>query len=389
MANVLTDLAADIYKSADMVGRELTGAISSVMINADGSERVALNGTIRSHFTRQPSATVTLTPSMTIPEGTDQTVDNKTMTISKSKGIQIPWTGEDVKHVDNGSGFETIYGDQITQAMRTITNEIETDLCTALYQGGSRSVGTAGTTPFSANFDIIAQARQILVDNGQSPAGDTSLVINTLAGTNLRNLAQLQKVNESGNDRLLRQGVLLDLQEMMLKESAQVQAHTVGGITGTVTVTGVEPIGETTINLTTAAASSVEYVAGDILSLAGDTNQYIIAAAVTIGASTTGNVVIQSPGLRQATAGSEAITEIASFTGNFAVRRGAAELAMRAPAMPKGGDAADDALMVQDPFSGLVFEIRSYKGFSKAMIQVAAAWGQKVWKPDGIALLLG
>ena len=41
MANVLTNLAADLYKAADVVGRELVGFIPASTINADGSERVA------------------------------------------------------------------------------------------------------------------------------------------------------------------------------------------------------------------------------------------------------------------------------------------------------------------------------------------------------------
>ena len=36
--------------------------------------------------------------------------------------------------------------------------------------------------------------------------GQSSIVMNTLAGTNLRQLAQLQKANESGSDSMLRQG---------------------------------------------------------------------------------------------------------------------------------------------------------------------------------------
>ena len=52
--------------------------IPSVTVNT-GIERVAVGQTVRSHFTR--AATVgNMTPAMTIPEGTDQTVDTKTMT---------------------------------------------------------------------------------------------------------------------------------------------------------------------------------------------------------------------------------------------------------------------------------------------------------------------
>jgi len=99
MSNVLTDLAADIYKAADTVGRELTGAVSSVIVNGDGSERAALNDTVRSHFTRQPSASTSITESMTVPEGDDQTIDTKTVSITKAQAIQVPWTGEDMRHV--------------------------------------------------------------------------------------------------------------------------------------------------------------------------------------------------------------------------------------------------------------------------------------------------
>jgi len=163
---------------------------------------------------------------MTIPEGTEQSVDNKTLTISKDRAVQIPWTGEDMKHVNNGSGFDTIYGDQIRQAMRTISNEIEADVLIEGYQNASRAVGTAGTTPFGSDFDVVAEARQILVDNGTPIDNQITMVLNTLAGTKLRNLAQLQRVNESGGGELLRQGALMDLQGIMLKESAGVQSHT-------------------------------------------------------------------------------------------------------------------------------------------------------------------
>ena len=73
MANVLDNLAADIYKAADVVGRELVGFIPSATINANGSERAAKGDNVRASFTRAATA-VNVAESMTIPEGTDQTL---------------------------------------------------------------------------------------------------------------------------------------------------------------------------------------------------------------------------------------------------------------------------------------------------------------------------
>lgn len=381
MANVLTDLAADIYTAADVVGRELVGFVPSCTINA-GSERAALNDTVRSHFTRAATA-VNVSESMTIPEGTDQTVDNKTMSLTKARAVQIPWTGEDIKHVNNGSGFETIYGDQIRQAMRTLVNEIETDLATEAYQNASRAVGTAGTTPFASNFNTVAQVRQVLVDNGMPDDGQTTLVVNTLAGTNLRNLAQLQKANEAGGTQLLRQGQLLDLQNIMIKESAQVVSHTAGTGSGyLINNASGEAVGQTTITVDTGTGT---ILAGDIITHASDSvNKYVVNTALSGG-----DFVIGDPGLQIAAADNDAVTVGAAYAANVAFHRTALELAMRAPAVPKGGDAATDAMIVQDPWSGLVFEIRMYKGYRKAMFEVAATWGYKAWKPNHIAILLG
>lgn len=378
MANVLTDLAADIYKAADTVGRELTGGASSVMINANGSERVAKGDTVRASFTR-PATAVDISESMTIPEGADQTVGNKTLTINKARSIQIPWTGEDIKHVNNGIGFETVYGDQIRQAMRTLANEIETDIMTEAYKNASRSIGTAGTTPFGSNFNLVAEARQILVDNGCPTDNQITMVLNTLGGTNLRNLAQLQKANEAGGVDLLRQGTLLDLQGIMLKESAGVQSHTKGTGTGYVT-NGTFAAGVNQIDVDTGSGA---IVAGDVVTFAGDTNKYVVQSF------SGGVVTIGEPGLRVALADGVAMTIGDSYTGNTVFHKNAMELAIRAPAVPEGGDAATDSMIIQDPYSGLVFEIRSYKGYRKSMFEVASAWGTKAWKPDFIANVLG
>lgn len=382
MANVLTDLAADIYKAADLVGREQVGLIPAVTINGDATTAAAKGDTIRSHFTRTPAVSTTYAPAMTIPEGTDQTVDNKTMSLDTYANVQIPWTGEDMKHVDNGSGFETIYGDQIKQAMRAIVNKIELDGCAAAYKAASRAHGTAGTTPFGSNFNEIAEVRQILVDNGCPFDGNNSLVINSLAGTNLRQLAQLQKVNESGGAEMLRQGTLLDLQGFMLKESAQIASHTKGTGSGYLINDASSEVGDETITVDTGTGT---IVAGDVITHASDSvNKYVVNTALA-----SGSFVIGEPGLRIAAADNDAVTVGANYTANIALHRSAVELGIRPVAVPKGGDAAVDELTVQDPRSGLVFTIRAYKGYQKAMFEIGALFGWKAWKSQHIALLLG
>jgi hypothetical protein len=320
---------------------------------------------------------------MTIPEGTDQTVDNKTLSITNARAVQIPYTGEDVLHLNNGIGFETVYGDQIAQAMRVLTNEMEADLAEEAYKNASRAFGTAGTTPFGSSFSEIAELRQILVDNGMPADNQVSLILNTLAGTNLRQLAQLQKANEAGGTDLLRQGTLLDLQGIMIKESAQVKSHTKGTGTGyKVNKTGGLVIGDTTIPVDTGSGT---IVAGDIISFNADTvNKYVVGTAFSGG-----EFAINPTGIRSAIADTGALSVGDSYTANVAFHRRALELAVRAPAVPQGGDIADDAMTVQDPVSGLVFEVRVYKGYRKTMIEVAASWGVKAWKSDFIAVLAG
>jgi hypothetical protein len=364
-----------------MVGRELTGIIPSVTING-GSERAALNDVVRSHFTR-PATVTTITPAMTIPEGDDQTVDNKTLVLDTTAAVKIPWTGEDIKHVDNGSGFTTIYGDQIKQAFRAICNQIEIALWNAIRKGASRAYGAPATPLFASSFNDIPQVRKILADNGMPFDGMVSLILNTTAGAALRSLAQLQKANEAGGDALLRQGTLLDLQGFMLKESAGISAVTPGTGAGyLVNNGGGLPVGTTTIPVDTGTGT---ILAGDIVTFAVDAtlNKYVVTSPLSAGSFQIGD-----PGLRVAVPDNNAITLLAAFTPSIALHKTAAELAIRPMADPPGGDLAADTMIVQDPWTGLSFEIKAYKGFKKAMFMVSCVYGVKSWKYQHAALLI-
>lgn len=390
MANALTlsNLAPTIYKARDIVARELTGAINSVSINRDGTLDAAYGDNVQSFITAQPTLNTSYTPAMTIPAGDDQTVAAATFALDQVANVRIPLTGESARKLDNSFGVDVVLADMFAQAIRVMVNAIETNICLALKNGASRATGTAGTTPFSSAFSEIADLRQILIDNG-APVNDLglSLVLNSTAGAALRKLAQLQKVNESG-DSLLRQGELLNLLGFSLKESAGIASHTKGtGASATTTNAGFA-VGSTSLALASAGTGTL--VAGDVVTFAGDTaNKYVVKTGDT-DVSDGGTLVLNNPGIRVAmSAATKAITVGNSYTANVALHRLAAELAMRAPAQPYGGDAAVDRILISDDRTGLTFDVAQYKGYGMAMFDITCFYGVKVWKPEFVATLLG
>jgi hypothetical protein len=382
----LTGLTENIFRARDTVARELIGFIPGVIRNSD-STGVSLGGTVNSFRTGQPTLNTSWTPSMTLPDGDDQTINTDTLTISQVANTTIPITGEKWLQLMNTAGGQAVLDDMFAQAFRKIANAIEARVALVAKNGASRAIGTAGTTPFASTHNLINSTRQILVDNGCPMDGQVSLVINSTAGTNLRNLTQLTKVNESGSSDPIRQGTLLDISNIMIKESAGVVTHTKGTGASSTTNNAGYAMGSTALTLASAGTGTL--LAGDCVTFAGDANIYVVNSGDT-DVSDGGVLTLNRPGIQIAmSAATKAITVGASYTANVAFHKTAIELVMRPPAMPPGGDAAVDRMTVFDSGSGLVFEIALYKGKGMAVYDITTFYEAKVWKPEFVATLLG
>jgi hypothetical protein len=373
--NVLTGLTPTIYRALDIVSRELVGFIPSV--SRDTSEAMAAKGqTIRIPITQSAGA-VDIAPASASPESGNQTVPYVDMSITKAKMVPVQWTGEEEKAM--GGQFSGILANQFAQAMRTLANEVEADLA-QLYKKASRAYGTAAQTPFASTIADSAQMRRLLLDNG-APLTGMRMVIDTLAGANLRSLGALTKANEAGTDETLRRGVLLDLNGFQIRESAGIISHTKGAYTTGDTVGANEPVGETAIAV---ASSAGDYVAGDVIYFGSDTaHKYVVKSA------TTSVITIAEPGLKVAVASGATVTIAANYTPNLCFDTNAIKLLARQPAMPSIGDSADDIMVVTDPVSGLPFQIALYKQYRGVHYEVGLAWGCQLIKPEHTAILLG
>jgi len=381
MANTLTNLIPDLYEALDVVSRELTGFIPAVSMD-NSIARVGLDQAVVIPIT-PAAAAATNTPGVTPPDTGDQTIGNVEITIDNSKHVPIRWNGEQTKAYKHTGLYSSTFSQQAAQAMRTLVNAIEADIAGEYFRA-SRAYGTAGTAPFGSSLEDAAQIKKILDDNG-APESDRHLVVNTTAGVNLRTLANLNQANTAGTDDTLRRGVLLPIFGMDIRESAQVQSHTAGTATG-FDAAGGEPAGETTIAVNGSDSGTI--LAGDIVTWVGDTNKYAITSTTASGAAT-GNIVIGAPGLQSTLADTVEGVLGSSYTANLGFARSAIQLATRMPAIPEGGDLAEDSIMLTDPVTGITFEAALYKQYLQNVVHIRIAWGTKLIKPEHTAILLG
>lgn len=386
----ITNLIPVIYEALDVVSRELVGMVPSVALSAS-SQRAAKDQTITS-FVAPAASAGDITPAVAPPNDGDQTIGNVQMSISKARRVPVRWNGEQSLSLNapGGPGRNNIQRDQFAQAFRTLANEIEADL-TALHLYASRAAGTGGTTPFAfsatrSGFEDVADARKVLVDNG-APQSDINLVLGTTAGAKLRSIGQLNNAQASNGDSFLRQGILMPIHGVDMRESGQINSFTKGtGASATTDSTGYA-VGALTITL--ASAGTGEIKAGDVITFAGDPNKYMVVTG-DANVAGGGTVVLAAPGLRQAIAASATnITVEGSSVRNMIFHRNAIVLATRLPARPEEGDLAEDVMTFTDPRSGLSFEVALYKQYRQAQYEISIAWGVKAVKTEHIGILLG
>lgn len=382
MANTLTGIIPTLYEALNTVSREMVGFIPAVRRDSN-AERAAVNQVVRVPV-GEAGALENITPGAVPADTGDTTVGYSDIVISKAQAAPVRWNGEEQRAVGTNGTYNQVLADQFTDAMRKLVNAVEVDLAVAAYKGASRAYGTAATAPFGTAGDLsdFAGIAQILDENG-APVVDRQLVLGSAAMANLRGKQSvLFKVNEAGTNDMLRNGMTDRVQNFALRYSGGIAAHTKG--TGANYVTsGSTAAGVRDIALVTGTGT---VLAGDVVTFAADAaNKYVVGTGVTAP----GTISLNKPGARVVIATANALTVGGSYTPNIAFARNAIVLAARAPAVPDGGDSADDSMMLTDPLTGLTFEVRVYRQYRQVKYEVCLAWGCAVIKPEHVATLIG
>lgn len=370
-----------LYEALDVVSRELVGMIPAVTLDPR-SDMIAKGQTVRIPIAPDAS-NEDVTAGASAPTGNGDTFGDTNITITKvRRGTPIVWTGEEELSI--GSLVNPLVRDQYSQRMRSLVNEMEQDICIEASGGAITNgnvQGSAGTEPFATNLNSLTAGLKMLKDNGAPQNGDYQFVMNTTAGKNLRNLTQLQKVNEGGDNTLLRQGLLGNLFGFNLRESNGFQTHTTGDGTGYL-VNGKALKGANEITMDTGSGT---FKKGDIVTFGSDTTKYVVAEDVATGGTT---LKIASV-LGADVADNTAITIGSGYLPSVGFTRGSILLATRLPKVPANGDIALDRTVITDPVSGISFEVALWGGAYQNTVTIASAWGVRNIKPAHSFALIG
>ncbi len=343
MANDISALEPFLFEAARIVPRELTGFIPSVTtdFNAKG---VAVGDTVSTPVIPKPTVSTTSTANVW-PTGNSTTAGKRTLTLEQEAEVSWHLTAEEERSLINGGNLNDTLSQMFQQGIRELVNPIEAYIATVAYQSANSAIGTAATTPFGSDLSDANEMKKALDDLG-CPKTGRSLVINTDAGLNLRNLTQLTNANQAATDSTLRAGDLLPLSGLAIRESDGVQSHTKG--TGTSYVTS----GATAVDVEDIAliTGSGTVLAGDVVTFAADSvNKYVIETGVTAP----GTISLGAPGARVVIADANAMTIGANYTANVGLHKAGVAAVIRPTLQPESG--AWEQSIITDPESGLSF----------------------------------
>ena len=273
---------------------------------------------------------------------------------------------------------------QASEAIKALANVVDSYLI-GLYKGIWGVAGTAGTTPFASNTKDATDVRKVL-NKQLAPLPDRRMVLDPDAEANALNLRAFQDTAWANSASVIESGVLATKLGFVWHMDQNIGSHTAGSLTGDPTVTGVNVIGTKTINLTCDADDVVALLKGDIVTFAGDTQTYVVTENLNIANSATGDLKI-NPGLKVATAGSEAISVKADHIVNLGFHRDCFAFASR----PLADNVQGLGNLIQsavDPLSGIALRLEISREHKRTKFSYDILYGASAVRPDlGVRLM--
>ena len=285
---------------------------------------------------------------------------------------------------------------QAAEAVKSVCNAVDVYLIEQAYKMSFSHAGTAGTTPFAADTGAYDTVRRML--NSENIAvGDRHVVLDPFAESNVTKLSDFRQADRRGDQ----QGILENEIGRKLGASwwmdQNMPFHTRGTApAGAVTVSGAQAVGagsasyadgSGTLLVAIAAGANGQAKAGDLFTVAGQTQQYVVLDDIALNGASTALLHI-FPALRTAVAGAEAVSIVASHRVNLFLQRNSLALASR-PLQSVDDGLGARILSAVDEVTGLILRLEVTRQHKQTQFSFDILCGAKAIRPEGIARILG
>ena len=354
MANTLTNVLPTLLARGILAARQ--NAVTVRLINRDLESFAAQKGNVINVPISSAIAARAVTPSITM----NSNVDSSPTTVA----VTLDWWYESpfqMSDSDDLSVIDSFADMQASQAIKSLVNEADGYIL-GKHTGIYGLAGTPGTSPFNASLNIAARADRIL--NSQlCPVNERRAMIDPFARENLiLNSAILQAEQRGDTGGIINGTIGTKLGfDWYMNQNITTFTPGTGWVTGWALSTVSGTAGNTTLNILNATATGTIKL-GDIFTISGGTQQYVVTANNS-AAATTAVVITFKPAIATTVATGAAITVIGTaYTVNLAFHREAFAWASR----PLGriGQISNIFQAPVDPVTGLALRLelsRQYK----------------------------
>ncbi len=379
MSNTLTAILTQILAKGMMTLRQRV--LMTRLVNTDYSLEAKKKGYTIDIPLSSAIAAENVTPAATASAPSDLTPSSAQITLDKWMHADFALNDAEVGRIRADVDFVPL---QMAEAFKSLAKEIN-DSVFDTYTGIYGYTGTAGTTPFGTGVGVASatNVRKIL-HTQLCPRDERRGVLDFDAEAAALNLSAFSDAEKRGDASAKTTGEIGRVFGLEWYGEDAVPSHTAGSITTGVIAKAstAVAVGVKTFVCTTAASTgAAALLKGDIISIAGDSQTYVLTEAVTQESAATDFTIAFEPALKVALTGSEAVTVKDTHVVNLGFHRDAFGLAVRAPDAGikelLGSNAGNvlSSVTLQDPVTKLIMRLELIRGFKMTMWDVDCLWG--------------
>ena len=379
MANTLTNILPKILARGLLNFREQV--TMARLVNRDyGAEAKKKGSTI--DIPISVANTVTdVTPSPTKPAFVDNAPGLVQITLANWRQAAFHLKDDEMVKIDKSAHFMPM---QVHEAIRALAGDIN-DKIWLEYKGVYNHVGAAGTTPFGTNQQEIVDARKKLHEN-QVPKPTRRAVWDYDAEAEALMLATFADVEKVGERNVKIEGELGRKYGFDNYTDDAVATHTLAAAGTQDIQAGGHTAGSETIDVDGTTLTIA--VVGDIFTIAGDTQQYVVTSAVTNGADDYTYGI--APPLALTNSGTELVTFVATHVVNMAFHREAFAFANR-PLLENTAALALGSKIISatDPDTGISLRLEVSRAHKAIVWEFDILYGTGLPRPYAATRVLG